>query len=75
MLLIGWTDTRHAKPRTFLSGTYCKLPMPTSVLLNEQDIASGKAFDEEGLRENGHDAARRHRTKLEAGSWKQPIGV
>lgn len=47
LLLIGWTDTRHAKPRTFLSGAYCKLPIPTSLLLNEQDILSGKAFDEE----------------------------
>ncbi len=59
----------HAKPRTFLSGTYCKLPMATSVLLNEQDIVSGKAFDEEWLTENGFEAARRHRAKLQAAAW------
>lgn len=59
----------HAKPRTFLSGTYCKLPMATSVLLNEQDIVSGKAFDQEWLTESGYEAARRHRTKLKAAAW------
>lgn len=61
--------TRFAKPRTFLSGTYCKLPMETSVLLNEPEIVSGKAFDEKWLRENGYEAARRHRSKLRAAAW------
>lgn len=60
---------RHAKPRTFLSGTYCKLPMPTSLMLSEQDIVSGKAFEEHWLRENDYEGARRHRAKLKAAAW------
>lgn len=59
----------HARPQRFLSGTYSKLPMPTSLLLSEQDIVSGKAFAERWLIEHGYEGARRQRTKLKAAAW------
>lgn len=47
------THATHASPGTFLSGGYCKLPMPLSQLLSFADIESGIAFDINYLRRNG----------------------
>jgi glycosyltransferase involved in cell wall biosynthesis len=44
---------RHAKPGHFLSGGYCKLPMDLSKHLSIDDIASGRAFDVNYLRQHG----------------------
>ena len=44
---------RHAKPRHFLSGGYCKLPMDLSKALSIDDIREGRAFDAGYLRDHG----------------------
>lgn len=44
---------KYAKPGHFLSGGYCKLPMDLSKFLTVEDIASGKAFDIQYLRDHG----------------------
>lgn len=59
---------RNAKPRSFLSGTYCKLPRETSVILSKEDIVSGNAFTLRWLKEHGYDA-KRHMSKIYAAAW------
>jgi glycosyltransferase involved in cell wall biosynthesis len=44
---------RRARPGSFLSGGYCKLPMNLSLHLTLDDIESGRAFDVSYLRANG----------------------
>ncbi len=42
-----------AQPGVFISSGYQRLPMPVSLLLKEEDIKSGLAFDYKWLRKNG----------------------
>ncbi len=44
---------RNAAPGYFLSGTYYKLPLSTSELINKDDILSGRCFDLEWLLAHG----------------------
>jgi glycosyltransferase involved in cell wall biosynthesis len=34
----------HARPRRYLSGSYCRLPMPASLAMTREDIAGQRAF-------------------------------
>lgn len=43
----------NAEPGYFLSGSYCKLPMPTSEAIGKDDILSGRCFDINWLRLRG----------------------
>ena len=43
----------NARPNTYLSGSYYKLPMSTSETITRQDIINGHCFDVKWLRKNG----------------------
>lgn len=62
----------RAQPGRFLSGGYCKLPMPTSNLINQQHIQNGQAFDRNWLIENGVKRSRKL-SKLTTLQWKRAI--
>jgi glycosyltransferase involved in cell wall biosynthesis len=61
------THARHAAPGRFLSGGYCKLPMPLSEAIGPGDIASQLCFDPSWLRQRGL-KARSALRKLSAGA-------
>lgn len=44
---------RKSRPKCYLSGSYQKLPMALSQLINQEDILSGRCFDYAWLRKNG----------------------
>lgn len=48
----------NAQPGFYLSGTYCRLPMTTSVAIGEDDIRSGRAFSMRWLTARGYMARR-----------------
>lgn len=49
----------HARPGTFISGGYLKLPMTTSERITRDDILAGRATDYSWLRANGAPRTRR----------------
>ena len=49
-----WQHINHAKQKQFLSGGYNKLSMTLSQKINLNDIATGKIFQSDWLRQNGH---------------------
>lgn len=53
----------NAQPGFYLTGTYCRLPMTTSVAIGEDDIRSGRAFSMRWLTARGY-AARRDWSKF-----------
>lgn len=57
---------RRAAPRTYLSGSYYKLPMSTSKLISREDIDAGRCFDWHWLRDNGLPRSAK-RSKIDAG--------
>ncbi len=59
---------RHAGAGRFLSGGYVKLPMDLSVLIGQQHIESGQAFDARWLWQNGMSPTHRW-LRLVAGQW------
>jgi glycosyltransferase involved in cell wall biosynthesis len=59
------THISMARPETFLSGGYVKLPLATSRKISRQDIQSGQAFDSNWLRANGLKPSPKH-VKLKA---------
>lgn len=60
----------HARPRRYLSGSYCRLPMPASAALAQNDIASQRAFGLAWLA--GHRVFAPH---LLAKALARPLGV
>jgi len=44
---------RHAERGYYLSGSYCKLPMDTSLAIQRDDILAGRCFDLDWLRAHG----------------------
>lgn len=47
------THAQYSEPGHFISGGYCKLPMPLSTMIQKDDIVSGRAFDVTWLRQHG----------------------
>lgn len=47
------THAEYAEPGYFISGGYCKLPMPLSQLISKDDIVKGCAFDVPWLKRHG----------------------
>lgn len=50
----------RAQSGYWLSGSYCKLPMSTSRLIDREDISSGRCFRYRWLRENGMPRSKRN---------------
>ncbi|MDO6460451.1 glycosyltransferase family 2 protein [Granulosicoccaceae sp. 1_MG-2023] len=63
------THRRYARPGHYLSGGYCKLPLPVSRAISPDDIKSGRAFDPRWLCAQGMDR-KKHRLKLQARGWQ-----
>ncbi|MEC9375564.1 MAG: glycosyltransferase family 2 protein [Pseudomonadota bacterium] len=61
-----------AKPGYFLSGGYFKLPMETSLSINNDQILSGKCFEIEWLKKHGLKATYKS-TKLSAQGWRESV--
>ena len=47
------THATFAEPGHFISGGYCKLPMPLSIMIQQDDIVTGRAFDITWLQRHG----------------------
>lgn len=58
---------KNAEPGHYLSGSYYKLPLPTSEVINKQDVISQQCFDVSWLYQNGLPKTRKT-LKLRAGA-------
>ena len=63
---------REAKKGCYLSGSYYKLPLPTSQLISKSDIEAGRCFDVKWLRKNGLPLYRKT-LKIRANDFFAPI--
>lgn len=52
---------KSAEQGYYLSGSYFKLPISTSELISQQDVATGQCFDLNWLKANGLNPGRKHR--------------
>ncbi|MGM0609329.1 MAG: glycosyltransferase family 2 protein, partial [Candidatus Muiribacteriota bacterium] len=62
----------ESEPGCFLSGSYQKLPMQTSIQITKEDIFSGRCFDLKWLKANGLKRSRKN-SKLIAGPKIAPF--
>lgn len=62
----------EARPSTFLSGGYHKLPMSTSEIITREDIVSGKCFQLDWLKAHGLKSSYKN-SKLTAGPLRAKI--
>ena len=63
------THARLAEPGRFLSGGAVRLPADVSEHLTEDDVASGRAFDGDWLRNQGFDPGRHRLRLLDGTAW------
>src|SRR5690606_36383582 len=60
---------KFAQEGRFLSGGYCKLPMPLSELISKEDIITQRCFDTDWLIRNGLEGSSQKRKLNAKGKW------
>lgn len=63
------THVKFAEEGRFLSGGYCKLPMPLSELISKEDIITQRCFDPDWLIRNGLEGSSQKRKLSAKGKW------
>ncbi len=63
------THVKFAQEGRFLSGGYCKLPMPLSELISKEDIITQRCFDTDWLIRNGLEGSSQKRKLNAKGKW------